>query len=138
MDPSFGAASGLLAITYALKGMFQMAVAEAESRVALSGDGPHDKTALGVVNAMVGKQDKARNILAELEQASHSPKSDTTFSCAVIHALLGEREQAFVWLDRAYRARASSLLYVGQMPELNSLHEDPRFNDLLRRMGFAA
>lgn len=118
--------------------MSQVAVAEAEKIVALSGDGPRDKTAVGIVNAMVGKQDDARNILGELEQASHNPKSATTLSCAVIHALLGEREQAFVWLDRAYQGRASSLVYVGQTPDLSSLHQDPRFDDLLCRMGFAA
>ena len=138
MDPSFVAAHGLLAVTYARKGMSQVAVAEAEKIIALSGDRPRDKTAVGIVNAIVGKQDEVRNILGELEQASHNPKSATTLSCAVIHALLGEREQAFVWLDRAYQGRASSLVYVAQTPDLSSLHEDPRFDDLLRRMGFAA
>jgi TolB-like protein/Flp pilus assembly protein TadD len=138
MDPSFVSAHGLLAVTYARKGMSQEAVAGAGRIIALSGDSPRDKTAAAIVNAMVGRQDEARKILGELEQASHDPKSATTLSCAVIHALLGERDQAFEWLDRAFRARASSLVYVAQTPDLSDLHEDPRFNDLLRRMGFAA
>jgi TolB-like protein/Flp pilus assembly protein TadD len=140
MDPSFAAARGLLSVTYARKGMSQVAVEEAEKIVSLSGDVPRYKTAVGIVNAMVGKLDEARNILGELEQASHNPKSASTLacSCAVIHAFLGDREQAFVCLERAYKARASSLVYVAQTPDLSSLHEDPRFNDLLRRMGFAA
>jgi Flp pilus assembly protein TadD len=120
--------------------MSQLAMAEAKRVVALSGDGPRYKTAVGIVNAMLGKQDEARIILGELDQVSHNPKSATTLSCscAVIHSLLGEPEQAFDCLDRAYRVHASALIYVRQTPDLSSLHEDPRFNDLLRRIGLAA
>jgi len=56
--------------------------------------------------------------------------SPTTF--ATIYASLGEKEQAFEWLEKAYQARDSSMFMVD--PQLEPLRDDPRFHDLLRRM----
>jgi hypothetical protein len=59
--------------------MSQLAMAEAKRVVALSGDGPRYKTAVGIVNAMLGKQDEARIILGELDQVSQPQICHNTF-----------------------------------------------------------
>ncbi|MCU1295689.1 MAG: serine/threonine protein kinase with repeat, partial [Bryobacterales bacterium] len=52
-----------------------------------------------------------------------------------LYAALGDRVQALKWLEEAYQARFSNLAFVCQTPELQSLRGDPRFADLLHRMG---
>jgi len=55
---------------------------------------------------------------------------------AVIHAGLGEKDQAWAWFDKAYEERASWLSQEFKAdPRLDSLRSDPRYQDLLRRMG---
>jgi len=54
----------------------------------------------------------------------------------LIYARLGNREEAFAWLDRAYRERSSfGFMTLKVEPQLDSLRADPRFADLLRRLG---
>jgi len=54
---------------------------------------------------------------------------------AMAYAQLGERDKAFAWLERAYNERAG-LLFLKVDPAFDSLRSDPRFNSLLRRIGF--
>jgi tetratricopeptide (TPR) repeat protein len=52
------------------------------------------------------------------------------------YALLGDRDNAFVWLEKAYQQHASGLLGLPVNPAFDSLHSDPRYADLIRRIGF--
>ncbi len=54
---------------------------------------------------------------------------------AEIFAQLGEKDQAFAWLERAYEERSFMMLYLKVAPNLDPLRSDPRFADLLRRVG---
>jgi TolB-like protein len=137
LDPSFGIAHNLLAVTYATKGMFGEAVEEAETARALY-DGLYSQVTLAGVNALMGKLVEARKILGEVEQVSKAPYFPRALWCAKIHALLAERDQAFVWLDRAWEAREPALIYLRQGPGFERLHDDPRFADFLRRIGLTA
>jgi hypothetical protein len=73
-----------------------------------------------------------------LGQESGPPNFSFAYACAEIHALLGEKDQAFDWLDKAVNGRTAALVYIRSVPEFESLHGDPRFDDLLRRIGLAA
>ena len=53
-----------------------------------------------------------------------------------IYAALSDHDRALQWLEQAYSARVSELVFIGQLPELDGLRSDPRFVDLLRRIGF--
>jgi hypothetical protein len=55
---------------------------------------------------------------------------------ARVYAGLGDKEKAFVWLEKAYAERASQLSWVKVDPTFDPLRSDPRFQDLLRRMNF--
>ncbi len=60
-----------------------------------------------------------------------------SYGIGVIHAGLGEDDQAFEWLERAYEERSSRLVYLKVDPPLDNLRPDPRFEDLLRRVRLA-
>jgi tetratricopeptide (TPR) repeat protein len=59
----------------------------------------------------------------------------TTFSIASAYARLGERDRAFEWLERAYAERSPGMPHVRELLQFDSLRSDPRFADLLRRIG---
>jgi hypothetical protein len=54
----------------------------------------------------------------------------------MVYLGLGERDEAFKWLDRAFLSRSSTLSFIGVDPRADPLRGDPRFQDLLRRMNF--
>ncbi len=54
----------------------------------------------------------------------------------MIYAGLGEKNQAFTWLEKAYEERASRLIWLKTEPMIDSLRSDPRFGELLRRLRF--
>ena len=54
---------------------------------------------------------------------------------AVLHAISGNRDQAFEWLERAFEMREPNMPYINAFPELDVLHDDPRWKVLLRKMG---
>jgi tetratricopeptide (TPR) repeat protein len=136
LDPSFAIAHNLLAIIYAVKRMPQEALAEAERARAYS-DGLYIRVTLARIKALTGNPVEAQETLNEvehMEQVAKAPFS-RAFWCAMIHALLRQRDQAFVWLERAYQAREPALIYLKLFPDFKSLQEEPRFADLLRRIG---
>jgi len=59
------------------------------------------------------------------------------FEFAEIYAQLGEKDQAFEWLDKAYEARSGHLEFLGVSPKFDPLRGDPRFTDLLLRMNWS-
>jgi TolB-like protein len=136
LDASFVMAHHILALVYAVKGMRAEALAEAERAHPLS-DEIYSRVTFARINALTGKPGEARQVLTQLEQVEQAakPSSYRATWCAMIHALLGEQVQAFEWLDRAYEEREAALIYLRHFPDYESLHEDPRFADLLRRIG---
>jgi TolB-like protein/Tfp pilus assembly protein PilF len=134
-DPELGGAHFWLGWIYREKGMFEEAIAE--FRKAL-GDEPRQPPTVGHLGnayARAGRVREARECLRELKQRS---KVDTvgTYEVAFIHAGLGEKDEAFEWLEKAYADRDQGMLYLKVDPTLDPLRSEPRFHDLLRRMNF--
>ncbi len=79
-----------------------------------------------------GKTTEANNAMQQFEDkfAAISPTG-----CAEIRAWRGETDEAFAWLEKAYEAQDQYLKDLKSIPELKSLHSDPRWNDLLIRVG---
>jgi hypothetical protein len=82
---------------------------------------------------LAGKKLQARKIIAQLDAASKSQYVAPYF-VGVVHASLGEKDQAFSWLDKAFAERDSYLVRLKVEPGLDSLRSDPRFEKLLLRM----
>jgi tetratricopeptide (TPR) repeat protein len=91
-------------------------------------------SALGHAYAVSGERDKANQILTELREASRQ-RYVNPYLLAVIYLGLGDKDQAFVWLDKAFQDRSSFLIWLKVEPQFDSLRDDPRFQDLLRRVG---
>jgi serine/threonine protein kinase/Flp pilus assembly protein TadD len=139
MDPNFALAHGRLGIAYAFKGMYEEAIAEYQRVIELSGsrvETPGISAVLAQAYAASGRGDQARDILNRLKEQSQrgyvSPND-----IAEIYAAVGEKDQAFEWLEKAYDLRSSDLRFLKVSQSMDSLRLDPRFADLLRRVGFA-
>ena len=89
---------------------------------------------LGHAYAVSGQKGEAQKVLEQLNQRSkHS--YFTPYFIATIYTGLGEKKQAFGWLEKAYQERSAFLTWLKVDPNLDSLRPDPRFADLLRRVG---
>jgi tetratricopeptide (TPR) repeat protein len=85
--------------------------------------------------AKAGRKDDARKLLAKLKQQSNE-RYVAAFWIAVTYVGLGEKDEAFAWLEKGYEDRSWFLVWIKMDPRLDSLRSDPRFTDLMRRIGF--
>jgi len=83
---------------------------------------------------VAGHRAEARAVLEGLRQLS-STRYVSPYSVALVHAGLGDRDQALAWLDKAYAERSDYMPYLKLEPMLDSLRSDPRFGALVRRVG---
>jgi serine/threonine protein kinase/Tfp pilus assembly protein PilF len=116
---------------YAAKGMYKDAIA-AYGLAIERDDTPSNQIYLGAAYARAGDRQRAQAILKRLESGKSyvSPAE-----LAVLYAALGEREQAFKSLEKGFAARDLQLQFLGVDPAFDSLRGDPRFADLMRRVG---
>jgi serine/threonine-protein kinase len=100
----------------------------------LTGNDAQQRTLLARATAIGGDLAAARGMLAEIEQQAGS-RYISPYSLAVVHAALGETDAAFRELDRAVAERSSWMIYAAVNPRLDALRSDPRFEDVLKRVG---
>jgi TolB-like protein/Tfp pilus assembly protein PilF len=141
LESSFAPARQFLALCYAFRGSCQKALAEADMAIALSAKNTqaevHAVGTWGIVHAVAGKETEARTALTKLAQCQPPYDYFSVDYCACIHALLGDKDEAFRWLGIAGPGRGG-LYLLNIRPEFKSLYADRRFNDLLRRIGLPA
>jgi TolB-like protein/DNA-binding winged helix-turn-helix (wHTH) protein/Flp pilus assembly protein TadD len=135
IDPNYVEAHSWLGQTFEQKKMYRDALAEFQKALALSGGDTDYQALLGHAYAMSGQRDQARVMIAGL-QARASPVSPADIEIAIIYTGLGNHDKAFDWLGKAFERRNAFLIYFFRVnPLFDSLHSDPRFADLVRRMG---
>ena len=134
MDPNFALAHYRLGRTYAHNKMYEEAITEFQQAFKLSGGGPLAVAGLGETYAMSGKRSEAMKVLAQLQELS-SKRFVSPYHIAVIYANLGQKDQAFVWLEKSYEEHEGSQVLLKVDPGLDSLRSDPRFTKLLSRVG---
>jgi TolB-like protein/Tfp pilus assembly protein PilF len=118
---------------YMETGQLDQATEVLKRLLALS-DAPMYQAALGRAYALSGKHREARGILSELEK--NSPERYVSgYSMATIHLALGDKDQAFLCLEKAFEDRSELMLGLKIDPVFDSIRTDPRFTDLLRRLG---
>lgn len=133
LDPKFSTAYWGLGLSYQQKGMMNESLRALETARELSPRSVNTLASLGNAYAVSGDRAKARAILEELQRQAKQ-KYVSAFQMALIHVGLGENEEALRWLEQAYEERATLLTYVGRDPRFDPLREDPRFQDLIRRI----
>ena len=131
LNPSSLDAHALLALSYARKGMYEEALECVENR-ALNKNDASSRSLLARVYALSGKREEARACLEELKRDGQSL---ATRGLVFIYAALGDCEDTFACLEKSYEERDVYLIFLPILPEFRHLHGDPRFVDLVRRIG---
>jgi serine/threonine-protein kinase len=122
-----------LAYTYADKGMYSEAIANYQKFISIVGEDTSVPAYLGYAYAMSGKRDEA---LALLNKLKTTKEYVSPCELAILYAGLGNKEEAFAALDRAYDAHDPLMQYLKVEPHYDSLRSNQRFVDLLRKVGF--
>ena len=137
LDPSNPSRHELLGWNYAKQGQYAEAIASFQEAVRLGDDTPDTQIGLGEAYVKVGEPEKTRAILKQLETGKQyvSP-----MGLAILYTALGEQEQALALLERAYSAHDQQLIWLGieARGSFATLSTDPRFQDLIRRIGVAS
>ncbi len=135
MDDNFVYARFHLGLSHAHRGAYDKAIAELERAMEQAGGrGVLIQAALGYAYAVAGKRDKALQILAQL-QTFPMNRDVSPFYLAMIHAGLGDREQALKWLESACEERYNWLVWLRTEPMFASLRGEEMFIELARRIG---
>ena len=134
-DPNFLSLRWMLANGYEGNQMHEEAICERRWVVEHSDGAPTFVAELAGSYASAGKQDEATRILEQLNEVSRR-RYVPAYWIALVHAALKDTDEAFRWLDRAYRERSARLAFAKIDPRLDYLRSDPRFEDLMRRMKF--
>ncbi|HSP62537.1 MAG TPA: protein kinase [Pyrinomonadaceae bacterium] len=120
---------------YIEKGMLAEAVVEARKARELNSANSQPIAQLGYALAKSGKQAEARGLLEELLKLS-TQRYVSPGNIALIYNGLGQADETLAWLERGYERRDPKMVFLKVEPKWNNLRADPRFQDLLRRVGF--
>jgi TolB-like protein/Tfp pilus assembly protein PilF len=135
LDEHFAPAHQTLGWVYLHGGKQDDAIREFQNALELAGAADTDiQLDLGFAYAVSGRPNEARRILANLKQLYQQGIVPAT-SLATLHGALGESNEAFVWLEKAYQERDPQLTYLKAGRRFEPLREDPRFGQLVRRVG---
>jgi tetratricopeptide (TPR) repeat protein len=133
MDASRYRAHDDLGRAYEQKGMHAQALAEFKQAVSTSDQSSAMLASLAAGYAASMELHDALRIVRRLKMASQN-EYVPAYSMAEVHAVLGDKDEAFAWLGKAYKERSSALVYLKVEPRLDGLRSDVRFQDLVRRM----
>jgi tetratricopeptide (TPR) repeat protein len=129
LDTNFAVGHSTLSLAYRMKGSYAESVEELAKFQELTG-GKQTAALMRESFAKGGWQEFLRAMTDE-----RRPANLTSYNVATFHAALGEKDKALVELDKAYQNREGILGLLKVDPRFDSLHDDPRFQDLLRRVG---
>jgi len=139
LDPNYRRTHDYLSKVYIEKGMFEEAIAEIEKLNALRGENmqefAEDKAKLEDALRKSGAKGFWQQLLDFYKEGIKKGNRIYPPEMAMLYARLGERDEAFRWLEKAYEERSVALTRLKVSPEWDNLRSDPRFQDLLRRVG---
>ena len=133
MDPNYHLAHGALGSAYVQKGMYAEATSEFQKWNTLLGMPGEPSAKLAYVYVALGSRAEAQKILNELKQMP--PDDNRPLEIASVYTALGDKDQAFEWLDQAYQQRSFGMFFLKVDPDFDSLRSDARFKALLGRIG---
>src|SRR5712691_10324121 len=134
-DPNFVRA-GLISNAHVEKAMFAQALADAEILRRLYGEGPWHWSVHAYIYGRAGQPERARRELEKLEKVSRHEQLDPV-TMLWAHLGMGDKEEALADLEKAYSEHFGILTTLKVEPAFDPLRSDPRFQDLLRRVGLA-
>jgi serine/threonine-protein kinase len=135
LDPRYSRGHSQLGLAYLKQGNYSEAIVELQKAVDLPSERDRFSSAsLGYAYGVTGRRAEALAILKELE-AKYERHEVLGQDLAAVYAGLGDKDQAFAWLEKDFQARSGLLARTRWQLPFESLRSDPRFADLLRRMG---
>jgi TolB-like protein/DNA-binding winged helix-turn-helix (wHTH) protein/Flp pilus assembly protein TadD len=134
LEPRYVEVYLYLGQTYEQKKMYAQAIATYQKGMTRAERHPFLIASLGHAYALAGERYKALKALAELREISKR-QYVSPYLIAVVYAGLGDKDQTFAWLDKAYQDRSFFLIWLKVEPQFDSLLDDARYKDLLRRIG---
>jgi serine/threonine protein kinase/tetratricopeptide (TPR) repeat protein len=136
LDQNFFPARRYLALGYDLQGKYNEAVTELQKAVVFAPKSTLVKSELGYAYAKAGRREDALRVIDEL-QRSPGERRVSPFHLSLIYIGLGENGRALELLNKAYDERGERMVWLRADPRFDPLRLDPRFNDLLARIGLA-
>jgi DNA-binding winged helix-turn-helix (wHTH) protein len=134
MNPEFPLAHFWLGRAYQEKTMYEDAIAEFRRTETVLHGWPVVRAATGYVQGVSGRRGEALETLGALKRLAKE-RYVTPYGVALVHAGLGEKDQALVWLDRALEDRSHWLVWLKLDPRLDTLRSDHRYRSLLLSVG---
>ena len=122
-----------LGVNYELRGLFSEAIPHYEKAFELD-DTPYGLGNLGHAYAKSGRVDEANAVLERLDDLAKS-RYVAPIERAYVYASLGDLDRSFEWLEKAYDERSGNLMFARVFPIGKDIDQDPRFSDLMRRIG---
>jgi serine/threonine-protein kinase len=132
LDQKFILAHTLTGRAYVKKRMFEAAIEELQKAVAIS-PGGNNRALLGYAYAAGNRKSEAQQILDALQGLSKEQYISPVYIAAICGEM-GDREQAFTWLEKAYADRSGTLILLNVNPMMDSLRADPKFRNLVQRL----
>jgi eukaryotic-like serine/threonine-protein kinase len=137
LDPNYPVTYWILGLVLRKTGNYEQAITEGEKAVKLSGGSPLMRAALAHSCGAAGRTKEASEMLEDLTRLA-TQKYVAPYFFAGIHIGLGENDRAMDYLEKAYEEHSHWLIYLHLDPSMDGLRENPRFQNLLRRVGLSA
>ncbi len=136
LDPLFISAHRLLSMSYQGLGNFEKSIAENEIWGHLTGNKAKTNVSLAQILAAAGQKEEARKIISETGKTYPLTGNDYR-GMSMVYAALGENDIAFEWLETSFERHEESLCSLKVDPKFDPIRSDPRFDDLVRRIGLS-
>ncbi|HEY5966901.1 MAG TPA: adenylate/guanylate cyclase domain-containing protein [Chitinophagaceae bacterium] len=137
IDPGFVPVHRLISLVYTGKEMYDEAINETIKWGSLTGNKIKTDVALAYIYAVSGQEDEARRII-ENNGIEKMLSSNDYRGVALVYVALGETDEAFEWLEKSFHKHEESLCSIGIDPKFDSIRDDPRFNELLKKVGLSS
>jgi TolB-like protein/Tfp pilus assembly protein PilF len=134
LDPNYPVTNWILGLVHRKMGRYELAITEGEKAVNLSGGSPVMRAALAHTYGKAGRTKEALQTLDDLTNLAKQ-KYVAPYFFAGIHVGLEENDRAIEYLEKSYAEHSHWLIYLHMDPSMDSLRDDSRFKDLLRRVG---
>jgi TolB-like protein/Tfp pilus assembly protein PilF len=136
LEARFTPAIWALGEAYRRQGRYDEAIAHFQKALTASGEHPNWLGPLGLAYAEAGRKDEARKTLSKLETAFQDHQNVSLIDIAAIHTVLGETTQGLYYLELAVDKHDPQAPWYRSDRAFKNLHKDPRFKELLKKMGF--
>ena len=137
-NPNHLLALGWLGQVYNQMGKYEEAIGAYEKATSISGGNAIFLAGAALAHGLAGHRREAENILAQLEGHLKKNQYVPAYEIAAIYTALGEKDEAFAWLEKALKERSVLLVYVSWDPRFDSLRSDARLTNLIRQIGLPA